>query len=111
MTHPVKAAYRLHDLRRQVENSDTFIGPFSPPRLRPPIRGYALPSVGILSRSVRPKPTFSNPAPRQTDVKTTPITLLDGPLGTELNRRGVETPEPMWSAAAIESHPELIAAI
>ncbi|MDG2224288.1 MAG: homocysteine S-methyltransferase family protein [Rubripirellula sp.] len=39
------------------------------------------------------------------------ITLLDGPLGTELNRRGVATQLPSWSAAAIESAPEVIAAI
>ncbi len=44
-------------------------------------------------------------------MHTDSLTLLDGPLGTELNRRGVETPEPLWSAIAIETHPELIAAI
>lgn len=44
-------------------------------------------------------------------MNPTSITLLDGPLGTELNRRGVETPEPLWSAVAIETHPEWIAAI
>lgn len=39
------------------------------------------------------------------------ITILDGPLGTELNRRGVGTDLPMWSAGAIESAPQIIAAI
>ncbi|MDB4935360.1 MAG: Homocysteine S-methyltransferase [Labilithrix sp.] len=34
--------------------------------------------------------------------------LLDGPMGTELGKRGVETPAPGWSAYAIESHPEVI---
>ncbi len=39
------------------------------------------------------------------------ITLLDGPLGTELTARGVSTDLPLWSAAAIDSAPEVIAAI
>ena len=39
------------------------------------------------------------------------ITLLDGPLGTELNARGVVTDLPLWSAATIETAPDLIAAI
>lgn len=39
------------------------------------------------------------------------IVLLDGPLGTELARRGVPTPLPRWSAAAIDDAPEVIAAI
>ena len=39
------------------------------------------------------------------------ITLLDGPLGTELNRRGIATDLPRWSADAIESAPEVIQAI
>lgn len=37
--------------------------------------------------------------------------ILDGPMGTELGRRGVETPSPGWSAYAIESHPEVIVEI
>jgi len=39
------------------------------------------------------------------------ITLLDGPLGTELAARGVPTPLPEWSAAALRSSPEIVAAI
>ncbi len=39
------------------------------------------------------------------------VTLLDGPVGTELARRGVPTPLPLWSAAAIRSAPEVLAAI
>ncbi len=39
------------------------------------------------------------------------ITLLDGPLGTELSARGVSTQLPLWSAAAIDSAPDVIAAI
>ncbi len=39
------------------------------------------------------------------------ITLIDGPLGTELNARGVVTNLPLWSAAAIETAPEVVAAI
>lgn len=39
------------------------------------------------------------------------VTILNGPLGTELIARGVPTPEPLWSARAIEAAPEVIAAI
>lgn len=38
-------------------------------------------------------------------------TILDGPLGTELNARGVSTDLPLWSASAIDSAPQVIAAI
>ena len=34
--------------------------------------------------------------------------LLDGATGTELNRRGVDISLPMWSAAAIESAPDVL---
>jgi S-methylmethionine-dependent homocysteine/selenocysteine methylase len=37
--------------------------------------------------------------------------LLDGPIGTELAARGVATPAPGWSANAIASAPEVLAAI
>lgn len=39
------------------------------------------------------------------------VTILDGPVGTELARRGVPTPLPLWSAAAIESAPAELSAI
>lgn len=39
------------------------------------------------------------------------LTLLDGPMGTELNRRGVATPLPLWSAGAIESAPDIVSQI
>lgn len=39
------------------------------------------------------------------------ITVLDGPIGTELAARGVPTPLPLWSAAAIDSAPQVIADI
>jgi len=35
-------------------------------------------------------------------------TLLDGPVGTELERRGLKLPPPLWSARAIEEAPELL---
>lgn len=38
-------------------------------------------------------------------------TILDGPLGTELGRRGVSTGLPLWSAGAIVEAPEVIGAI
>src|SRR5436853_307232 len=34
--------------------------------------------------------------------------LLDGATGTELNRRGVDTSLPLWSAAALRSAPEVV---
>lgn len=37
--------------------------------------------------------------------------LLDGAVGTELERRGVPTPPPLWSAAAIASHPDVVSQI
>ncbi|WP_240481284.1 homocysteine S-methyltransferase family protein [Sandaracinus amylolyticus] len=37
--------------------------------------------------------------------------LLDGPVGTELARRGVATPAPMWSASAIDAAPDVLAAV
>ncbi len=40
-----------------------------------------------------------------------PITVLDGPVGTELAARGVPTPLPGWSVHAIRNHPEVLAAI
>jgi S-methylmethionine-dependent homocysteine/selenocysteine methylase len=39
------------------------------------------------------------------------ITLLDGPVGTELAARGVPTPAPAWSAWSIERAPEVLSAI
>ena len=40
-----------------------------------------------------------------------PVQLLDGPLGTELMRRGVPTPLPGWSAHALETEPTVVEAI
>ena len=37
-----------------------------------------------------------------------PLVLLDGPLGTELERRGLPLPAPMWSARALVEAPLLI---
>jgi S-methylmethionine-dependent homocysteine/selenocysteine methylase len=34
--------------------------------------------------------------------------LLDGATGTELERHGVPTPLPLWSAAALETHPDRV---
>jgi len=39
------------------------------------------------------------------------LTILDGPLGTALAERGLELPAPRWSAAALDSAPELVRAI
>lgn len=39
------------------------------------------------------------------------ILLLDGPVGTELAARGVATRLPLWSAAAVDEAPDVLAAI
>lgn len=39
------------------------------------------------------------------------VTLLDGPVGTELERRGLPLPAPAWSARAVFDRPELLSAI
>jgi len=39
------------------------------------------------------------------------LVILDGPVGTELARRGVPTPLPLWSATAIETAPDVLAAV
>ncbi len=39
------------------------------------------------------------------------VVLLDGPMGTELSVRGVDTPAPGWSANALEVAPETVMAI
>lgn len=39
------------------------------------------------------------------------ITLIDGPMGSQLNQRGISTELPLWSAAAIDQAPDTIAAI
>ncbi|MEZ4338535.1 MAG: homocysteine S-methyltransferase family protein [Sandaracinaceae bacterium] len=41
----------------------------------------------------------------------TKVQLLDGPMGTELARRGVSTKLPMWSASALWQAPEVVSAI
>jgi len=39
------------------------------------------------------------------------ITLLDGPLGTELIARGVPSPAPGWSAYSLDTAPQIVAAL
>ncbi|MHA2609322.1 MAG: homocysteine S-methyltransferase family protein [bacterium JZ-2024 1] len=41
-------------------------------------------------------------------LDTNQIWLLDGAMGTELERRGVPLPEPLWSAVALFSHPDVV---
>lgn len=36
------------------------------------------------------------------------VLLLGGACGTEIQRRGVPTPLPLWSAAALETHPDVV---
>ncbi|HEX3344421.1 MAG TPA: homocysteine S-methyltransferase family protein, partial [Polyangiaceae bacterium] len=40
-----------------------------------------------------------------------PTVVLDGPMGTELARRGVALPAPAWSAVALDVAPDLVAAV
>jgi S-methylmethionine-dependent homocysteine/selenocysteine methylase len=40
-----------------------------------------------------------------------PLFVLDGPMGTELARRGVALPAPAWSATALDVAPELVEAV
>jgi S-methylmethionine-dependent homocysteine/selenocysteine methylase len=39
------------------------------------------------------------------------LTFLDGPLGSELERRGLALPAPMWSAVGVWQRPELLVEI
>lgn len=39
------------------------------------------------------------------------VTVIDGPMGTELNARGVSTRMPLWSASALEQAPQTVAQI
>jgi S-methylmethionine-dependent homocysteine/selenocysteine methylase len=39
------------------------------------------------------------------------VRVLDGPMGTELARRGVALPAPGWTAGAIEDAPDVVAAV
>lgn len=34
--------------------------------------------------------------------------ILDGATGTEINRRGIETTLPLWSAGALQTHPDVV---
>jgi S-methylmethionine-dependent homocysteine/selenocysteine methylase len=45
------------------------------------------------------------------DCQFKSLLLLDGPMGTELSRRGVATPGPGWSAHALETSPDVVASI
>jgi S-methylmethionine-dependent homocysteine/selenocysteine methylase len=39
------------------------------------------------------------------------VHILDGPMGTELERRGVPLPPPLWTATAVLDRPETVTAI
>ena len=45
------------------------------------------------------------------DLLTRRVLLLDGATGTELTRRGVPTPLPLWSTDALRTHPDVVRAI
>ena len=54
---------------------------------------------------------MSLPPVLATRLESGPPLLLDGATGTELERRGVATRLPLWSAAALFERPELVAQI
>ena len=45
------------------------------------------------------------------DLLARRVLLLDGATGTELTRRGVPTPLPLWSTDALRTHPDVVRAI
>ena len=45
------------------------------------------------------------------DRLATGVCVLDGAIGTELERRGVPTGLPLWSAPALRDHPDVVEAI
>jgi S-methylmethionine-dependent homocysteine/selenocysteine methylase len=47
----------------------------------------------------------------RTRLRDGPTILLDGAMGTELQRRGADTRLPLWSARALLESPELVSAI
>lgn len=67
-------------------------------------RGPASDNHGRRSPVVEESPV-SQPANRQA------ITILDGPMGTELLARGIPTPLPAWSAHALAVAPDVVSAI
>ena len=44
-------------------------------------------------------------------MTTSPLTILDGAMGTELQRRGINTGLPLWSATALIESPQTVQAI
>src|SRR5215210_6079985 len=46
--------------------------------------------------------------PIATILQTHPIVVLDGALATELERRGADLRDPLWSAKVLFENPELI---
>jgi S-methylmethionine-dependent homocysteine/selenocysteine methylase len=44
-------------------------------------------------------------------VRDTTTIILDGPMGSELDARGIATPAPGWSAYALEVAPEIVRAV
>lgn len=44
-------------------------------------------------------------------MRNKPLVVLDGALGTELTRRGVDTALPLWSAIALDTAPDVVAHI
>jgi homocysteine S-methyltransferase len=44
-------------------------------------------------------------------LKENQVILLDGAMGTELNRRGIDTTLPLWSAKALSLAPQVVQAI
>jgi S-methylmethionine-dependent homocysteine/selenocysteine methylase len=53
----------------------------------------------------------SQSRPALADLSEAHALVLDGATGTELERRGIHSPLPLWSARALVAHPDVVAAI
>ncbi len=57
---------------------------------------------------MRPTKTGVDLKSIQERLREKPVVLLDGAMGTELFRRGIETRLPVWSAQALVTHPGVV---
>jgi len=53
----------------------------------------------------------SQSRPALADLSGTHALVLDGAIGTELERRGIDSPLPLWSAGALVAHADAVAAV
>jgi S-methylmethionine-dependent homocysteine/selenocysteine methylase len=85
------------------------------PRVRPQLRAsvavaQARGTSFVLAAGPADVPSQSRVCVQAHTARMT-VVLLDGPMGTELVRRGVPAPSPAWSAHALDAAPEVVASI